>query len=49
MMRMMQQVNFMKNISLTGAALLISYFGAGPLSIDSRFGTLRPSTRTADA
>ena len=49
MMRMMQQVNFMKNISLTGAALLISYFGAGPLSIDSRFGTLRPSTRTGDA
>jgi putative oxidoreductase len=36
MMRQMQQVNFMKNISMLGAALLIAYFGAGPLSIDSR-------------
>jgi putative oxidoreductase len=36
MMRMMQQINFMKNISMLGGALLITYFGAGPLSIDSR-------------
>jgi len=35
MQRMMQQVNFMKNISMLGGALLISYFGAGPLSIDA--------------
>ncbi|HXD93927.1 MAG TPA: DoxX family protein [Bacteroidia bacterium] len=30
----MQMANFMKNLSLIGAALLISYFGSGPLSID---------------
>jgi putative oxidoreductase len=32
----MQMAMFMKNISMLGGALLISYFGAGPLSIDSR-------------
>jgi putative oxidoreductase len=32
--RMQQQVNFMKNLSLIGGALLIAYFGAGPLSVD---------------
>jgi putative oxidoreductase len=32
----MQMVNFMKNLSLLGAALVISYFGSGPLSIDNR-------------
>jgi putative oxidoreductase len=33
---MMQQVMFMKNISMLGAALMIAYFGAGPISIDAR-------------
>ena len=32
----MQQANFMKNVSMIGAALLIAYFGAGPLSVDER-------------
>jgi len=32
----MQQVNFMKNIALLGCALLIAYFGAGPISFDAR-------------
>lgn len=32
----MHQVMFMKNLSMLGAALLISYFGAGPLSVDGR-------------
>jgi putative oxidoreductase len=32
----MQQVNFMKNLSMLGGALLILYFGAGPLSLDAR-------------
>jgi putative oxidoreductase len=36
MMAMMQQAMFMKNLSMLGAALLISYFGAGPLSLDAR-------------
>lgn len=34
MMRMMQQVMFLKNLSMLGAALLIAYFGSGPLSLD---------------
>jgi putative oxidoreductase len=32
---MMQRVHFMKNLSLLGGALLITYFGAGPLSVDA--------------
>ncbi len=32
----MQMSNFMKNIALLGATFLISYFGAGPLSIDEK-------------
>ena len=36
MMAQMHQVMFMKNISMLGGVLLISYFGAGPLSLDSR-------------
>jgi putative oxidoreductase len=30
-----QMVNFIKNFSLIGGALLITYFGAGPMSIDN--------------
>jgi putative oxidoreductase len=30
----MQLALFMKNISMLGSALIISYFGSGPLSID---------------
>ncbi|KAA0223713.1 DoxX family protein [candidate division KSB1 bacterium] len=36
MLAQMHQVMFMKNLSMLGAALLISYFGAGPLSLDGR-------------
>jgi putative oxidoreductase len=36
MMRGMQMAMFMKNVSMLGAALLITYFGAGPLSLDAR-------------
>jgi putative oxidoreductase len=35
MMHMMQQVNFLKNTAMLGGALMIAYFGSGPLSIDS--------------
>jgi len=31
----MEHVNFLKNLSLLGGAFLISYFGAGPLSLDN--------------
>lgn len=33
-MAQIQLALFMKNISMLGAALLIIYFGSGPLSID---------------
>jgi putative oxidoreductase len=33
---MFQQVHFMKNTALLGAALMIGYFGAGPISIDAK-------------
>jgi len=36
MMMQMQMVNFMKNLALLGGAFLITYFGAGPLSMDAR-------------
>jgi putative oxidoreductase len=32
---MMQRVAFLKNLSMLGGALLIHYFGAGPLSVDA--------------
>jgi putative oxidoreductase len=39
MMAQMQQAMFMKNVAMLGGALLISYFGAGPLSLDARAAT----------
>jgi putative oxidoreductase len=30
------QIMFMKNLSMLGAALLITHFGSGPLSVDNR-------------
>jgi putative oxidoreductase len=36
MMKQMQMAMFMKNMSALGGALIICYFGSGPLSIDSR-------------
>jgi putative oxidoreductase len=32
----MQQIMFMKNVSMLGAALMIAHFGSGPLSLDGR-------------
>jgi putative oxidoreductase len=32
----LQQAMFAKNLSMLGAALLITYWGAGPLSINDR-------------
>lgn len=34
MMMQMQMAMFMKNLSMLGGALVIAYFGSGPLSID---------------
>ena len=36
MMRGIQMAMFLKNVSMFGGALLISYFGSGPLSLDAR-------------
>jgi len=36
MMHGMQLAMFWKNVSMLGAALLITHFGAGPLSLDAR-------------
>jgi len=35
MMRQMQLAHFFKNVAMLGAALLITQFGSGPLSLDS--------------
>jgi putative oxidoreductase len=32
----MEMAHFMKNVALTGTALYMAFFGAGPLSIDAR-------------
>jgi putative oxidoreductase len=34
----LEQVMFLKNLSILGGALLIARFGAGPLSLDARAG-----------
>lgn len=36
MMQQMQMVMFMKNVAMLGGALLITQFGSGPWSLDSR-------------
>jgi putative oxidoreductase len=36
MMQQIQMVLFMKNVAILGGALLITQFGAGPLSLDAR-------------
>lgn len=36
MMAQVQMIMFMKNLSMLGGALLITQFGAGPLSLDAR-------------
>jgi putative oxidoreductase len=33
-----QEIMFMKNVAMLGGALLIAYFGAGPISVDARHG-----------
>jgi putative oxidoreductase len=36
MMVQLEQAMFMKNVAIIGGALLIAYFGAGPISLDAR-------------
>lgn len=35
-MAQMQMTHFMKNLALIGAAILIAFYGAGPVSLDNR-------------
>jgi putative oxidoreductase len=49
MMAQLQQAMFMKNLSMLGGALLIAYFGAGPLSLDARSTRARTLGSTAAA
>ncbi len=39
MMAQMQMAMFFKNLSMVGAALLIAYYGSGPLSLDKKLQT----------
>src|SRR5262249_22344436 len=34
----LQRIQFLKNLAILGGALLLTYFGAGPLSLDSLLG-----------
>lgn len=34
-LKQMNMAMFMKNISMMGGAMILAYFGAGPLSFDS--------------
>lgn len=42
MQQKMQMANFMKNIALMGGALIICYFGSGPLSVDNMQAMKKP-------
>ena len=41
MAEQMQMAMFMKNISLMGGALMVAYFGSGPLSLDNKLQSKR--------
>jgi putative oxidoreductase len=41
MMHQMQMAHFFKNVAMLGAALMIAYFGSGPLSLD-KSGSVAP-------
>jgi putative oxidoreductase len=44
MARQVETANFMKNVTMLGGALVISYFGAGPLSLDALLFTRASTT-----
>ena len=46
MMRQMQMAMFMKNVALTGGALLLANTGAGPVSLDARREAQRVAGRS---
>lgn len=44
----MQMAMFMKNLSMLGGALLVTYFGAGALSLDASQAHYRPAEEKAE-
>ena len=49
MFAQLQMAMFMKNLAMLGGALLLSYFGAGPLSLDARAARLRTTEQQLHA
>ena len=47
MMRQIQMAMFMKNLAMLGGALLIAYWGAGPVSLDERAERSVPEATSA--
>ena len=45
MTHQLEMAMFMKNVTMLGGALVISYFGAGPLSLDALMSESAPSAR----
>jgi putative oxidoreductase len=48
MMAQMQMIMFTKNVALLGTALMISYFGSGPLSLDNWIKSMVASAHSKD-
>ena len=44
MMAQIQQIMFMKNLAMLGAALTFTYHGAGPIRLDARSAKVRSSS-----
>jgi putative oxidoreductase len=47
-MAQMQQIMFMKNVAMVGAALIVVHFGSGPLSVDSWLESRRHAPTPAE-
>ena len=47
-MRMMQMVNFNKNLAMLGGAFMIAYFGSGPYSVENFWPLEGKAARTHD-
>jgi putative oxidoreductase len=46
MQKQMQTTMFMKNLSMLGGAMLIMYFGSGPLSLETYIHGCKPEAKT---
>jgi putative oxidoreductase len=48
MQHQIQQIMFLKNISMLGGALILTYFGSGPLSLDEVIKPKKQETRAPE-